>query len=469
MSAGLRTGRAAGPVGTPYDEAFAADGALRPAYADVVPALVAADLDDLARRTRQHVADAGVTFGADPFAVDPVPRVLTRDEWDQLAAGAQQRVRALDAFVADVHGPRRAVAEGVVPAAVLEACAWTEPGLAPAPGAGGQHARPWIGLAGLDLVRDADGGFRVLEDNTRTPSGIAYALAAADAHAALLPGDHPAPAARAECAAALRRVLTASSGADSPEEGALVLLTDGPDGSAYAEHATLARDADLLLLTPDQLTTVDGVLVTDEGTPVRAVYRRTGEDHVRTPDGVPTPEAALLLPASRAGRVGLVNRFGTGVADDKGVYPHVEALVRLYLDEEPLLPSVRTYDLDDPDVLAEVLDRTAELVVKPRAGQGGAGVVVGPAADEAEVARARAAVHDDPAGWVAQDVVTLSTCPTVVDGDLAPRHVDLRVFVAHDGVETTALPAALTRVALVAGEVVVNSSREGGAKATWVR
>lgn len=456
------------PLGVSWDEAVAPDGEVRTAYAGVLDELAALGpgaLDDLVRRTHAHVAEHGATFGDEALAVDPVPRVLSGQEWDLLARGAAQRVRALDAFVADVHGPQRSVAEGVVPGRVLEECAWTEPGLAPDQ----PDDRPWVGLAGLDLVRDADGSFRVLEDNTRTPSGLAYALAAADAQAAVLGGGHPCPDARRVCARTLRRAVEAAAGPDAPADGVLVLLTDGPDGSAYAEHVTLAADAGLLLLTPDRLTAGrDGVCTTD-GAPVRAVYRRTGSDHVRDDAGDLTTEASLLLPASRAGRIGLLNRFGTGVADDKGVYPHVEDLVRFFLAEEPVLPSVRTYDLDDPTCLAEVLERVAELVVKPRDGQGGAGVVVGPAASAAEVAAAREAVRRDPAGWVAQDVVSLSTCPTVVDGRLVARHVDLRVFVANDGTAVTTLPAALTRVALVEGEVVVNSSRDGGAKSTWVR
>lgn len=457
-----------GTTAPPYDEARTADGRVRAAYSGVLDGLAARDLESLARATGDWMARTGTTFGDDdhPFVVDPVPRVLTRQEWEGLAAGAAQRVRALDAFVADVHGERRAVREGIVPERVLARSAWAEPGL---DGEVIEAGVPWIGLAGLDLVRDADGTFRVLEDNARTPSGIAYALAAADAQADVLGDGHPCPTARAECARALRRVLEASAGPRAPREGALVLLTDGPGGSAHAEHAILAEDAGLVLATAAELRAGDDGVRTLGGTPVRAVYRRTGEDHVRLPDGSLADEAALLLGPSRAGRVGLVNRFGTGVADDKGVYPYVDDMVRLYLDEEPRLPSVRTYDLDDPAVCADVLDRLAELVVKPRDGQGGAGVVVGPRATADELARARRAVAEEPSGWVAQDVVSLSTCPAVVDGALAPRHVDLRVFVAHDGVAAEALPAALTRVALAEGEMVVNSSRDGGAKATWVR
>lgn len=451
-----------------YDEAFTADGGVRAAYSGVLERFADRDLDALARSTRERMARTGTTFGEDghPFVVDPVPRVVTRTEWDELAAGASQRARALDAFVADVHGARRAVREGVVPERVLAASAWVEPGLA---GEAEEPDRPWIGLAGLDLVRGADGAFLVLEDNARTPSGIAYALAAADAQAEVLDGEHPCPTAREECAHALRRVLEGSAGPRAPRHGALVLLSDGPEGSAYAEHATLAEDAGLVLTTPAGLVADGDGLRTRDGAPVRAVYRRTGEDHVRLPDGSMADEAALLLGPSRAGQVGLVNRFGTGVADDKGVYPYVDDLVRLYLGEEPRLPSVRTYDLDDPAVRTDVLDRVSELVVKPRDGQGGAGVVVGPRATPQELDRARTAVAQDPAGWIAQDVVPLSTCPTVVEGALAPRHVDLRVFVANDGTTTEVLPAALTRVALAEGEMVVNSSRDGGAKATWVR
>ena len=198
------------------------------------------------------------------------------------------------------------------------------------------------------------------------------------------------------------------------------------------------------------------------------MYRRTDEDRLRGDDGELTELAELLLEPLRAGGVGLVNWFGNGVADDKRVYPYVDDLVRLYLGEEPHLRSVPTHDLADPAARDEVLDRLGELVLKPRDGHGGTGVTFGPSASAAVLAEARETVRADPGGWIAQDPVLLSTHPTVIDGRLVPRHVDLRPFAFCDGSDVTVAPGGLTRVALTEGSMIVNSSRQGGGKATWV-
>jgi uncharacterized circularly permuted ATP-grasp superfamily protein len=251
-------------------------------------------------------------------------------------------------------------------------------------------------------------------------------------------------------------------------EGELVLLSDGPGNSAWYEHVRLAELADLRLVRPDELRRRGGRLELLDGAPVRAVYRRTDEDRVRDDDGQPTYLAELLLEPLRSGTIGLVNWFGNGVADDKRVYPYVDDLVRLYLGEEPHLTSVPTYDLVDEATRAEVLDRLGELVLKPRDGHGGTGVTFGPSAASAVLEEARATVHADPGGWIAQDPVLLSTHPTVVGDRIQPRHVDLRPFAFCDGGDVTVAAGGLTRVALTAGSMIVNSSRQGGGKATWV-
>jgi uncharacterized circularly permuted ATP-grasp superfamily protein len=399
---------------------------------------------------------SGVGFstgnGDGGFFVDPVPRVIGADEWAGLEAGLIQRVRALDAFVADVYGERAIVAAGVVPARVIESARLLErraEGLRPPGGI-------WIGVAGLDVVRGADGRFRVLEDNTRTPSGFGYALAARAelaARLAVVPATAPRPLDDALdlLAATLRAV------APREDEPFIVELTDGPENSASWEHRFVAGRLGLPLVTPDRLEVrADRLWLSgEEERPVDVVYRRTDADVIDSPVG------ELLAGPLAAGTLGVVNCYGSGIADDKLVHAYVEELVPFYLGEAPLLPSVRTFDLAEPDVLAEALDRLDELVVKPRRGSGGSGVVIGPHAAPAAIAESRAALKDNPSGYVAQELVMLSTHPTVVSDRLEPRHVDLRpfVFLGADG-GAGVLPGGLTRVALTPGTLVVNSSQK---------
>jgi carboxylate-amine ligase len=218
----------------------------------------------------------------------------------------------------------------------------------------------------------------------------------------------------------------------------------------------------------EELVADRGCLRLLDGRRVQVVYRRTNEDRLRGDDGELTPLGACLLPALRAGTVTVINGYGTGVADDKLVYPYVDALVRFYLGEEPLVPSVPTYDLAHADARAEAFERLGELVVKPRDGHGGTGVLIGPRASAAQLRAVREEIERRPDAWVAQETVALSTHPTVIDGRLEPRHIDVRPFVFYDGEHVRALPGGLTRVALEAGQLIVNSSRGGGGKDTWV-
>jgi carboxylate-amine ligase len=447
-----------------YDEAFAPDGAPRPHYADLLAALQDADLDGLARRVCEHLRSSGVTFGeGEPFHLDPVPRLVTAEEWADLERGLAQRVRALDAFVDDVYGERAVVEAGVVPESVLAGIGFFEDDLREAPPPPGG----WIAIAGLDVVRDAEGAFRVLEDNVRTPSGMAYAIVARQAVSAHLPYDGRWRNIGAELATYLRMVVAAAR-PEPDADGIAILLTDGEANSAWYEHRELAEVGELRLTRVDELQLHGNRLALGDGRRVQVVYRRTNEDRLRRPDGRPTAVGETLLPALLAGTVAVVNAFGTGVADDKRVYPYVDEMVRFYLGEEPHVRSVATYDLADPGTRAEVLDRLDELVIKPRDGHGGTGVVIGPSASADELRRAREAVERAPDDHVAQETVRLSTHPTVIDGRLAPRHVDVRPFVFYDGTRARALPGGLTRVALEEGELVVNSSRGGGGKDTWV-
>jgi carboxylate-amine ligase len=461
----LPAGAAEYDPGDGWDEAFEEPGVARAHYADVMDVLADVGLEHAAQHVEARLREQDVTFGGEDgaeFVVDPVPRMLTAAEWEELTTGLRQRVLALDAFVADMHGKRRAIADGVIPARVVEGSAYLEADLQGLQPVGGAR----VAIAGLDVVRDADGRFKVLEDNVRTPSGSAYGLAASEAVEAVLPV-HERHAAAADW---LRDALRHCMEATNPDaDGELVLLTDGPGNSAWYEHMRLAEVAGLRLAQPQDLRRRGAHLeLRDGGGPVRAVYRRTDEDRLRDERGELTELAGLLLEPLRAGTLGLVNWFGNGVADDKRVYPYVDDLVRLYLGEEPHLRSVPTHDLAEPGGREEVLDRLGELVLKPRDGHGGAGVTIGPTASSAVLEEARASVLADPSGWIAQDPVLLSTHPTVVGDRLEPRHIDLRPFAFCDGDDVVVAPGGLTRVALTEGSMIVNSSRRGGGKATWV-
>jgi uncharacterized circularly permuted ATP-grasp superfamily protein len=449
------------PGVTLYEEAHERGGAVRAHYEQVLTELGRFDLPDACARVDAHLATRGVGFGggSQGFTVDAVPRILGAGEWEELAAGLEQRVRALNAFVRDAYGEREAVAAGVVPAAVIDGASYFEHPLA-----GRLPEGTPIVIAGLDVVRDTTGEFLVLEDNTRTPSGLAYAVAAREALdlCLALPGRR-----RAVSSDPLGRALAAAG----PEGGHAVLVTDGPRNSAWYEHEALARRLGLPLVLPADLDPrADGLYVREGGGTRRVdvVYRRTDEDRLVGDDGRPTVIGAALLEPWLRGQVVLANAFGAGVADDKLTHAYVEDLVRFYLGEEPRLRSVHTYDPSRPEVLEEVLDRFEEMVVKPRAESGGNGIVVCPHAEPADVERARAAVVADPGAFVVQDVVWFSRHPTVVGDRLEPRHVDLRAFVVTTGDEAVAVPGGLTRVALDAGALVVNSSQDGGAKDTWV-
>jgi uncharacterized circularly permuted ATP-grasp superfamily protein len=435
-----------------YDEAFTDEGEPRPGYERVLELLDDVDRDATLRHVRRRLHADGCVFGGvgasgEAFKVDLVPRVILGDEWDALASGLEQRVRALDAFVRDIYRGRSIVAEGVIPRRVVDDAEYFEPELTDLP------PQPvLVALAGLDIVRTPSGEFQVLEDNLRTPSGLAYAFAARKSVTAALGATDPLPVEEA-AVAILSRALRGGT-----TSGRLALLTDGPGNSAYWEHSVLAELLDIPLVTLDEL----------DFDQVDFVYRRTDDDRLRGPDGRLTKVGAALIEPLRAGRVSCVNALGNGVADDKLLHAYVEDMVRFYLGEEPRVRSVPTFDLGNPLALEEVLDRMDEMVVKPRSAYGGDGVFVGPHATDEDRDRMAAVVRADPTSWIAQQTVFFSTHPTLIDGRLQPRHVDLRAFVAFDGVRATAIPGGLSRVAYEEGDLIVNSSQGGGAKDTWI-
>jgi carboxylate-amine ligase len=457
-----------------YDEAWEAPGVPRPHYAALLTHLQATDLwalgDDVARR----LAAAGVAFGegAGPgsFEVDVVPRILTRREWRDLAAGLEQRVRALNAFLLDAYGERRIVRAGLMDASVIDDAVGYEPDL--------QGRLPPVaalaGLAGLDVVRDPAGRLFVLEDNLRAPSGFAYAVAARAAVDAALPalaGDLADVAQPVRDA--VRDVVRCAAPGDAAGEPFVVVLSDGPRASSRWEHEHVAGWLGAPVAGLADLEQREGrVWLRDEAggrRPVDVVYRRCDEDRVRDGAGRRTPLAELLLEPWLAGRVGLVNGFGTGLGDDKLVHAHVEAMVGFYLGEEPLVPSVPAADLTDPAALETLLDDLSAYVVKPRHGAGGEGVVVCAHAEAGDLRRLSCELRAHPHAFIAQPTILLSEHPTAVGGRLVPRHVDLRPYVAATSAGVRALPAGLTRVALDEGALVVNSHQDGGVKATWVQ
>lgn len=465
------------PVGVAWDEVLDADGRPREHSAPLVDALRGLspeDLDVRAAALASAFRDQGITFSLSgeerPFPLDVVPRVVDADEWDLVERGVSQRVRALEAFLADMAGEQAVLGDRVVPRRVVVSSSAHAPaahGIVPPNGVR-------VHVSGIDLIRDEQGRFCVLEDNLRTPSGVSYVIENRRAMTRVFPellathrvrpvGDYPGMLLAALRAAAPEGVL----------DPTVVVLTPGVFNSAYFEHSLLARLMGVELVEGRDLVCRDGEVwmrTTGGEQRVDVVYRRIDDDfldplHFRPDSLVGCPG---LLNAARGGRVTLANAVGNGVADDKLVYTYVPELVRYYLGEEPLLPNVDTYRCEDPDQLPEVLDRLDQLVLKPVDGSGGKGLVIGPQASDEELATLRAQLEADPRGWIAQRVIQLSTSPTKTPDGIAPRHVDLRPFAVNDGDRVWVLPGGLTRVALPEGSLVVNSSQGGGSKDTWV-
>lgn len=450
----------------------------RTAYTDIAAFFQGLGAAEIGRRTAERdrwAEEARVGFVVDghedPFHCDLVPRVVSRHEWSQLEAGLTQRARAIEAFLRDAYGERRAVADGILSAhQVVGAAGWRDE--ATRLPAGAVRAP----VQGFDLIRTEFGGWRVLEDNVRSPSGAAFSLAVRDLLDAVVP-DAPRPSGLLDPTtvfALLRRTLlarTAPPGPHEEREPVAALLSSGPTSSAWYEHRALAEGAGLLLVQPADLAVRDGrVVEASTGAVVDALYLRLDDELI----DLASPDDPLLgvhlMDVAEGGGVVLANAPGNGLADDKAMYCAVPDLIWYYLGEKPLLESVPTYRTGDPAERLAVLDRVGELVTKPVDGQGGHGVLIGPSASAARVAERRAEIAADPAHWVAQEVVLLSSHPTLTSSGLQPRHVDLRCFVYLTGVEpdeAALADLALTRVA-PEGSMIVNSSQGGGAKDTWI-
>ena len=453
------------------DEAVGPSHRPRPVYGDLVSFFRELSTDDLEERKSSRdrwVDGAGLNFGVGGemrrFSVDLMPRVISPHEWQGLSAGLIQRARAIELFLADIYGAQRILADGTLSRELVEQSPGWRPeatGLPP-----GAVRAP---VMGFDLVRNEFGGWRVLEDNVRNPSGAAYAIAIRDLMDQVLP-DLPRPDGLLDPATALRDLrecLLARAGADATA----ALLSSGPDSSAWFEHRLLAERGGLRLVVADDLEVGDGeVRHRSSGDRLDALYLRLDVELVDLTTTTGLAIGAEIFDVARAGEVVLANAPGNGVADDKAMYCYVPELIGYYLDESPELESVPTYRTSDEAEARIVLDRVGELVSKPVDGHGGIGVLIGPDATAAEVADGATAIAANPAGWVAQEVVALSSHPTLDGSRLQPRHVDLRAFVYLRGTgveDCTLADLALTRVA-PDGSLVVNSSRGGGAKDTWI-
>ncbi|MFG3695343.1 circularly permuted type 2 ATP-grasp protein [Stutzerimonas stutzeri] len=461
-----------------YNEMYDAQGACRSHYKAFSTWLSDTPPELLAQRRRE--ADllfhrAGITFtlyGDDqgterllPF--DTIPRSIPMSEWRIVERGCIQRVQALNMFLADLYRDQRIIKAGLIPAEQVLA----NEGYQPAMQGLALHRDIYAHIAGVDLVRDGDGTYYVLEDNLRTPSGVSYMLEDRKMMMRLFPELFSAQriAPINHYPNLLLETLKNASPLDNP---CVVVMTPGRYNSAYFEHAFLAREMGVELVEGADMFVRDECLymrTTAGARKVDVIYRRLDDAYMDplafNPDsslGVPG-----LLSAYRAGNLILANAIGTGVADDKSVYPFVPDMIRFYLDEEPILANVPTWQCRKPDELSHVLANLKDLVVKETQGSGGYGMLVGPAASAAEIEMFRARLKVNPSAYIAQPTLCLSTCPTFVENGIAPRHIDLRPFVLS-GRETRLVPGGLTRVALREGSLVVNSSQGGGTKDTWI-
>lgn len=467
-----------------FDEMNDAQGRVRESYANFAQWMATTPPEVIARKRAE--ADlafhrVGITFavyGEDegkerliPF--DIVPRIISAKEWQRVESGLRQRVKALNAFIHDVYHDQEIIKAGRIPAQQILANSQFRKEMIGVDVPGNIYAH----IAGVDLVRadtaNVSGEYFVLEDNLRTPSGVSYMLEDRKmmmrlfpelfARQAIAPVEHYPDMLLNN----LRSV--APVGSNDPN---VVVLTPGQFNSAYFEHAFLAQQMGVELVEGNDLVVRDNTVymrTTDGLRQVDVIYRRIDDDYLdplafRKDSALGVPG---LFAAYCAGRVTLANAVGTGIADDKAMYIHVPEMIRFYCGEEPILSNVPTWELSKPDDLRYVLAHLAEVVVKEVHGSGGYGMLVGPTSSKEELALFREKIVADPARYIAQPTLALSTCPTFVESGIAPRHIDLRPYVLS-GKDVSMVPGGLTRVALKEGSLVVNSSQGGGTKDTWV-
>lgn len=467
-------------TGNLYDELMLSDDQPRESSRRLVEYLSGLSREDFTQFVQDSEAmihELGITFTVYSEAgnidrawpYDVIPRIIPESEWSRTEAGLKQRIRALNRFIQDIYNDRNMIRDGLIPEDVVmkskgyrEACK----GMKPPHGV-------WANICGSDLVRDHDGTMYVLEDNLRVPSGVAYMLENRTLTKRVLPEIFRSQPIRpvSDYPAHLYNML--ASLAPDTDNPTIAILTPGVYNSAYFEHAYLAQQAGLILLEAGDLLVDDEDCVcmkTSQGLEkVDVIYRRIDDDFI-DPE-VFREDSILGVPgimrAWRAGKVAIANAPGCGVADDKVIYAYVPEMIRYYLDEEPLLPNVPTWLCRKADERKYVLEHLPELVVKPANESGGYGMLIGPHAKPEEIEAFRKLIKDDPNNYIAQPTLSLSVTPTATEKGIAPRHVDLRPFILS-GEDTYVTPGGLTRVALVEGSLVVNSSQGGGSKDTWI-
>lgn len=463
-----------------FDEALSPAAGIRPHYDRLNQTLDDFGQDELI--ARQKAADLfflnrGTTFtvysedvGIDRvFPFDTVPRIIPADEWDHLEKGLKQRLFALNSFLSDLYGSQKILRDGVIPHELI---------------LGASHFRRemigvqvpegiYVHICGTDLIRDRDGSWLVLEDNLRCPSGVSYVLENRLAMRRIFPelfAGYDVKPVEHYCRM-LRDVLYFIA-PQTGDEPVIALLTPGVYNSAYFEHSYLAKQMGIHLVEGRDLVVDDDVVYmrTTRGLRrVDAIYRRIDDDFIDPvyfrPDSM--LGVAGLTNAYRSGNVALANALGTGVADDKAIYALVPKIIKYYLGEEAILNNVETYLPLDDAILNYVLENMGDLVVKRVDEAGGYGMLIGPHSTKEEIDNFRARVRAEPRSYIAQPMISLSSHPTWVDGNLEGRRIDLRPYVLF-GKEIQVLPGGLTRVALRKGSMVVNSSQGGGSKDTWV-
>ena len=465
-----------------FDEMTLADGSIRQVYGRVATWLAQSPPELLASRRAQAellFRRIGITFavygdkdaGERLIPFDIIPRVLSRTEWTRLETGLVQRVKALNLFLADIYGAREILRANIVPPDLI----WQNPAFRPEMAGRKVPHDVYVHIAGIDVVRiDAD-DFYVLEDNARTPSGVSYMLENREVMMRLAPelfaAHRVAPVENYpdHLLASLRSVAPHSA----RSEPVIVVLTPGQFNSAYYEHSFLADKLGVELVEGSDLVVRDDVVfmrTTQGHKRVDVIYRRLDDDYLDPlafrPDstlGVPG-----LMGAYLAGNVTLANAVGTGVADDKAIYTYMPDIIEFYLGEKPLLKNIMTHRCREPEALKYVLSNLDQLVVKEVNGSGGYGMLVGPHASKAEIASFAKKLQHNPANYIAQPTLKLSTCPASFDAGIGPRHVDFRPFVLSGSDGVRVVPGGLTRVALKEGSLVVNSSQGGGTKDTWI-
>ncbi|CAF0692430.1 putative Glutamate--cysteine ligase [Candidatus Methylacidithermus pantelleriae] len=463
-----------------WDECFDSSGEVRPPYRELLRRIGAGGPALLRRAElclQQFLKDEGVTFAVPMsqegqeriFPLDLLPRILTREEWGWIERGLQQRMTALNLFLADIYGQAQIIRDGVLPEWLVQSSLEYRLQMREI----SPPKRVYVAVLGSDLIRDQDGRWLVLEDNLRVPSGASYMLANRAALKRALPevmaAYNPQPVEQYPQLLWQTLAELAPPGVTDPQ---IAVFTPGPANSAYFEHAWLARTMGVPLVEGQDLEVTGGTLwIRSFGAkrPVHVLYRRVNDEFLdprafRADSLLGVPG---LFELYRCGKVNLLNAIGTGVADDKAIYPWIPKIVRYYLEQEPMLPNVPTYLCSEPSDLKFVLEHLDELVIKEVNQSGGHGMLIGPLASASERLLFREKIRAFPRRYIAQPTVWFSQAPCYLKGLLVPRRVDLRPFVLQ-GDRIRVVPGGLSRVALQEGSLVVNSCQGGGSKDTWV-